>query len=251
MKFSITRKRNKVKKISGKIGSILLAVSAFAAFTPGMNAEEKKVESNSKKEEVKSETFTARKVFENLSSTYLEAIPKSTRLDMLDYWDADSIYKAVNVLEGLSWIESLSDNYMRLRISPVSTLQIKILPVKKGEIALTIYTVGDEAQSEDSFLKFFDQDLKELPTEKYFKSPEIKDFFEIPKGSYTKMKEIEQMIPFPTIAYDASPENNDLKARLTVERYMNQDDWNIAKLFALPYVILEWKGDKYKPEKKK
>lgn len=214
------------------------------ALTPELIA----AETNNSQETSSKETkeWRARDVFESLNSAYLEALPVSTRLDMLDYWDTDSVYKAQNVLEGLSWIEQLNDNYMKVRITPVSTLQIKLLPLKKGEIALTIYTVGDETQSEDSAVRFYDRDMKELPAEKYFKTPEIKNFFEIPKGSVTKMKEIEQMIPFPTIAYDASADNNELKARLTVEQYMNQDDWNIAKLFAKPFIVMEWKGDKFK-----
>ena len=60
------------------------------------------------------------------------------------------------------------------------------------------------------------------------------------------MKEIEEMIPFPTMAFSASADSYNLTGRLTVEQYINQDDWNIAKLFVKPEITLHWKKDKYK-----
>lgn len=197
----------------------------------------------------KETTFDARYVLEKLHCSAFEILPPSTRLDMLDYWDADSVYKASNVMGGLSWLEKMTQNYAKIVLTPVSSLEIKILPVKKGVIAMTIYTVGDDPQAADSQVNFYDSELKELDSKHYFEIPDLKDFFDIPKGSATKMKEIEAMIPFPTIAYTASPDNDNLSARLTVEQYVNQDDWNIAKLFFKPAVTLIWHKDKYRVEK--
>ena len=243
---SFTRKSSKFL-IKSAFGSILLIVSALAVFTPSANATSQKEKEN--KDFIPDSLFTARKVFEKIHCSALEILPPTIRLDLLDYWDVDSIYKASNVMDGLSWLENVSPNYLKVRITSVSSLEIKILPDKKEKIAMTIYTVGDDVQAQDSQVKFYDQTLKELPSGKYLNIPEVKDFFEIPKGSATKMKEIEDMIPFPTIAFSASPDNDDIEARLTVEQYINQDDWNIAKLFVKPYITLEWHKDKYRLKK--
>lgn len=246
MKFFIRKRSEIIKKAA--FGSALFMVSAFAVFTA--RADEKKDNSAPAAHDVVVEKFCARSVFEDLHSSALEILPKSTRLDMLDYWDVDSVYKASNVMDGLSWLEAVTPDYLKVRITPVSTLEIKILPVKKGEIAMTVYTVGDNVQAQDSQIKFYDENLAELPADKYIEMPKIKDFFEIPKGATTKIKEIEEMIPFPTIAFEANADNTDLNARLTVEKYMNEDDWNIAKLFAVPSVTLVWHKDKYKVAKR-
>ena len=232
-----------VQMIKTVFGSMLLLLSALAVFTPKVHAQDVKAKH---KETISDSTFSARKVFENLHSSALEILPKSTRLDMVDYWDVDSVYKASNAMEGLSWLEKVTPDYLKVHISSVSELEIKLLPDKNGNIVMTIYTVGDDVQAQDSQIKFYDESLTELETAKYLVMPQIKDFFEIPKGSATKMKEIEEMIPFPTIAFSAGPDNDNLEARLTVSQYMNQDDWNIAKLFAKPYITLEWKKGKYK-----
>lgn len=245
MKFSI-KKRSKFL-IKTAFGSTLLMVSALAVLTPAVNASHhKEVE---EQDLIPDSVFTARKVFETIHCAALEILPASTRLDMLDYWDVDSIYKASNVMEGLSWLEKVDNDYLKVRITSVSFLEIKILPEKNNKIAMTIYTVGDDVQAQDSQVKFYDRGLKELPSEKHLTMPQVKDFFEIPKGSATKMKEIEDMIPFPTIAFSANADNDDLEARLTVEQYVNQDDWNIAKLFAKPSITLEWHKDKYRIRK--
>ena len=240
------------------VKSTLIIASAFTVFSLAAFGES--TSSNnaiSKNNEGKTETakdtvesvFNARYVFEKLHTSALEILPGNTRLDMLDYWDVDSVYKASNAMEGLSWLETVTPDYLKVKITSVSSLEIKILPLKKDKIVMTIYTVGDEEQAQDSQVKFYDESLTEVASNKFLVMPEVKDFFEIPRGSATKMKEIEDMIPFPTIAFAANPDNDNLEARLTVEQYINQDDWNIAKLFAKPKVTLEWQKGKYKYKK--
>lgn len=231
--------------IKRAVGSAFWLMPALAVFTQGLYAENNPGKNVPEKNIVDS-VFNSRKIFEKIHTSALEILPPSTRLDMLDYWDVDSVYKASNAMEGLSWLENVTPDYLKVRVTPVSEFEIKILPDKKGKIAMTVYTVGDGVQAQDSQIKFYDENLNELPTEKYFVMPQVKDFFEIPKGSMTKMKEIEQMIPFPTIAFSANPKNDNLEARLTVEQYINEDDWNIARLFFKPNITLEWKKGKYK-----
>lgn len=254
MRYFIKRKNKGLKQAA--FGSALMMVSAFALFSMPTFAQDSKESKTAlslketKKETSKTDSgFTARKVFTDLQTSALELLPKSTRLDMLDYWDVDSVYKASNVMEGLSWLENVTPDYLKVRITPVSVLEIKILPGKKGKFAMTVYTVGDDVQAQDSQISFYDENLTLLPTDKYLEMPPLKYFFDIPKGSATKMQEIEAMIPFPTIAFNASPDNDNLEVRLTVEKYMNEDDWNIAKLFVKPYITLDWKKDKYRYSK--
>jgi hypothetical protein len=188
---------------------------------------------------------TARDVFERLQTEPLELLKKTTRLDMLDYWDADSVYKATNVMNGLSWLETVTPDYLKVCVTPVSTLEIKVLPDKKGSVVMTLYTVGGNTQAADTQVSFYTPELVQLDTKRYFTAPALKDFFDIPKGSATTMKEIQEMIPFPTVSYSAGADNDDLKATLTVGEYMNVDDYNIVKLFLKPEVTLKWSG-KYK-----
>lgn len=216
--------------------SLIAAVSLIIFAIVPVSAQEKPGDS----------ALTARSVFERLQSPALEILKPTLRLDMLDYWDADSVYRVRNALTGQSWLDAVTPDYLRVNITPVSTLEIKLLPVKKGEIVMTIYTVGGEGQARDSSVEFFDPStLTPLPAAPYFTEPDLKVFFDIPKGSATNMKEIRDMIPFTTVEYSASPDSNDLTARMTAAEYINIDDRNIVNLFLLPQVKTSWKG-KYK-----
>lgn len=187
--------------------------------------------------------LTAREVFANLQAPELDLLKKTTRLDMTDYWEADSVFKAVNGLGGVSELEALTADYVKVKMTPVSTVELKLLPGKgKEKIVACVYTVGSDTQAEDSQITFYDSRLQPLDAKKYFKQPDLKDFFDIPKGSATTIKEIREMVPFPTVAYSMEADSNELTARLTVEKYINVDDWNIIKLFLKPEIKAEWKG---------
>lgn len=234
MRFSIRRKnRLSLWRV------VIVAVMALFAFPLAIASE--------KADSVSQDLTSARGVFQRLQTPALDILGKSTRLDMLDYWDADSVYRAKNAMSGLSWLVDVASDYLKVQLTPVSVFEIKILKDKDKLLAMTVYTVGGNAQAADSQINFYadDSGLAPLDTKKYFKAPELKAFFDIPKGSVTTMKEINEMIPFPTVEYSANAKNNDISARLTVGEFMDVDDYNIVKLFLKPELTLKWNG-KYK-----
>lgn len=220
------------------------AVSASAqSAAPAPNA----AESGSKSSEQTQQPATAADYFLRLPVDVLEVLPRSARFDMLEYFKVDSVYKAVNSVEGMSWLTAVTPDFLEVRISDVSTLQLRILPFKKdSHLVMTVYTVGGDGQAADSDVRFFDAELNPLERKKFLKELKLKDFFDIPKGSVTTMKEIEQTIPFPTVEYSASAADTSLKAKLTVKEYLNQDDYNVIHLFEKPEIIYVWDGTKYK-----
>lgn len=237
MRYSIIRRNESVCLRVMSVVALLLLVVTMPSMASAQTAEPEEQQTRDRR------ITTAREAFTYLDIPALDLLKRTTRLDMLDYLDADSVYKASNAMGGLSWIEKCTPDYIKVQLTPVSTLELKMLPTKKdGLVTMAVYTVGDESQSEDSQITFTDEKLHPLDASKFFKAPELKEFFDIPKGSLTSMKEIKEMIPFPTVAYSASPDSNDLTARLTVEKFMNLDDWNIVKLFLKPSISVKLKG---------
>lgn len=226
------RQNKSVRQATRRLMAMLVLITAIIV---PVSAQEKPGDS----------ALTARKVFEKLQSPALEILRQSSRLDMLDYWDVDSVYVVTNALKGESYLQECTPGYLKVSVTPVSTLEIKLLPVKEGHIVMTIYTVGGEGQAKDSRLDFYDAELRELNGNRFFTQPDLKYFFNIPKGSETSLKELREMIPFTTVEYSASPDNDNLSAKLTVADYMNVDDRNIMNLFLRPEIVMQWKG-KYK-----
>lgn len=242
MRFSIRKNKAALRAVCRMAASVALFMVVAFGLSPVCHAAG---DDASGAAPAKTEELTARSVFEKMQAPALEILGRSTRLDMLDYWDADSVYLASNALGGLSSIKSLDRDYMKVEVTPVSSFEIKLLPGDKEKLVMTIYTVGDSVQAADSQVEFYDSSLRKLDSGKYLRIPDLKDFFEFPKGSVTTMKEIREMIPFSTVEYMAGGDNNSLRARLTIGDFLNTDDYNIVKLFLKPEIRAEWKG-KYK-----
>ena len=197
------------------------------------------------------DTISAPRAFVELPETVLELLPRSTRLDMLDYFAAVSVWRAPNAMEGESHLDGVTPSMVSVTLTPVSALQIKTLRRKDGsDLVMTIYTVGSDTQARDSEIRFFTPSMQELPRDRFFKVPELQRFFDIPRGSATSLKELEGMIPFPTFDCRADPSSPDVTVRLTVGDYINMDDYNIMKLFLRPGVVYSWDGSRFRPAKK-
>ncbi len=193
----------------------------------------------------------ASEVFMNLPVDVLDILPEDVRFRMITYWENDSVYPAVNAMGGISLLNNVTPDFLEVEVTDVSLFQLRLLPTRKNDekIVMTVYTVGSESQSPDSDVRFFSMDMKELPRNRFFKQPRIKDFFKVDKDSPLTIKEIEQKIPFPAIEYSASAADTGLTARLTVGVYMNEDDYKEVKPFEKPSLIYEWDGKRFRLRK--
>lgn len=191
------------------------------------------------------DTISVRRAFVEMPEDIIDLLTRDTRMDMLDYFDADSTYVAVNNLRGPSEIMRLTSDFMGVRVTPSSTLQLKVLKMKNGgDIVMAIYTIGEEGNTMESEIRFFDSNMKELPADKFFKTPKLSDFFDT-KGYQTSMKEIEEMIPYYTVAYDAGPDNAEITARLALGDILTVEDEAIVSLLMKPALHYAWNGKKF------
>lgn len=191
------------------------------------------------------DTISARRAFLEIPSLSFDLLSKERRGDMLIYLDNDSIWKARNAFDGYSYFEEVAPDYLRIRVTPVSTLQIKVFSGKKGDTVMTVYTVeNEEGGSGDSEIRFYDTSMNEVKASKYFKIPNLRDFFSLPKGSAVTMKEIEKMMPFYTVQIVASPGSDDITSVLSPEDYMSIEGYDLIKPFKLPGLVFQWDGNK-------
>ena len=162
------------------------------------------------------DTISARRAFVEMPTTVLDILSPDTRLDMLDYFDADREYVATNDLRGESRLLTLTPDYAEVNVTPVSTLQIKVLPLKnKSQVVMAIYTVGEAGGASESDVYFFDSKMQPVAKEKFFKEPGLADFFDL-KGSSLKAKDLDRYIPFHSVVYRLNPDNT-LTATLAID----------------------------------
>ena len=166
--------------------------------------------------------------------------------ELIQEIEGDTAFVVYNEFDGEATIDTIADNFLAVRITDVSSMQFKVLPLKNGdEILMTIYSVGGKNTSIDSDITFYDAGLQPLETKKYFQMPKLSDFFDT-KGYSTKMKEIEEMLPFYTVKLEADPDNTNLKATLTYSDRLTVEDAKIIELFLKPALTYVWDGSKYK-----
>lgn len=193
------------------------------------------------------DSITAGAVFADLPLNTLDILSRRNRLDMLDYYDVDSIYQAKNNMEGLSELVKVTPRYLNVKITPVTRMQIVTLRDrrdKKNEpVAAVFYTIDSDNQAADTDVTFLASDMKELPRKKYLEYPDITDFFDTSDKRVKEM--IEDLVPFPTIEIIPSENGVDITARLTVGAYMGEEDFSKIKPYMKPSLQFRWNGKKY------
>lgn len=191
--------------------------------------------------------ITAREAFVRLASPSLTLLTLDMRQDLLSYYDADTLRQVPNALAGLSQLtRPVTDSYLKVRITPVSTLTIKILPHKNDTIVATVYTIASPGQAADSQVSFYDSKMNKLSDDKYLKMAQIDEFIETPHNRQGRelKKELLSAIPYPTVEYTLTPESDDLTARLTVADYLGAETMQQLKPYLRSELVYIWKNDR-------
>lgn len=192
------------------------------------------------------DTISVRRAFMDLPSESLDLLSKNARFYMLTYFDNDSICKVTNNLGGESFLEKVAPDYISVRITDASNLQLKILKQKDGsEIVMAIYTVGEKGAATDSKITFFDSRLQEIASDKILGTPRLSDYFNT-KGFKTSLKDIEEILPFYSFVFEANSENDNLKSRISYDDILTVEDAKIVDMMVVPEVNYIWDGKSYK-----
>lgn len=194
------------------------------------------------------DSVSAGDVFVNLPLKTLDILSRSRRMDMLDYYAADSIYKAPNGMEGLSELVKVTPDYLKVKITPVTDMDILMLRSPKKALAVVLYTIGGDGQAADTDVTFLDDRMQELPRKKYLEYPDVLDFFNLPDKEVKE--KIEEIIPFPTIEFTADPSSTTLSATLTVGEFLGKENFEYIKRYMKTSPLqFRWNGKKYEPVK--
>lgn len=191
-----------------------------------------------------------REAFLRMPKECIDILDTRTRLDMLDYLKADSLCKVNNDLQGSSeFLAPVTSTFLKVRLTPVSTVAIKELPYKGKKIFAVSNTVAPEPGSADSELHFFDCHMKPMRADKMLKTPSVRDFLSLDNVDSSTRRELESLVPFPTIEYAFSPDSDTVTATLTAEGNMSREDFAKLKPYLRSTRIYRWDGHSFKPEK--
>lgn len=222
-------------------------VSDATANSSFINSIIKQVHENQDDVSTDSLSDAARDIFVRIDAMPLDMLTRSMRLDMLDYYDAGRSHLQRNTNDGLSRLDTVSDNYLSVTISDVSRYAIRILKTKNNTpIVMTLYTVGGDEQSADTDISFYNIQLQELPRNKFWKQPDLNDYLNLKNVSKQTRLNIENAIPFPTFVFDASSPDNIVTGKLTIKNYLSDETYKMVEKYIIPEVSYMWNSAKGK-----
>ncbi len=114
-----------------------------------------------------------------------ELLTKTNREDFADFIESRMQARVKNRLDSVSEMTQLTKDYLHIRMSAASTLQMKLLPVNDSvQVICVIQTY--RAPAADSFIRFYDTAWQALPTDKFITPPQEDAFYRIPSTEKDK-----------------------------------------------------------------
>ncbi|MDE6811179.1 MAG: DUF3256 family protein [Muribaculaceae bacterium] len=249
-------------------GSVSYRPGAESSSSSGEEGESSLVENERPEDvievsDVDSMALNVADAFLRIPSKDMDILAPSQRNDMVIYMMADSIYKCRNIYTGQSWIEKMTPDYMRVHLTDVSSLQLKILPSDKKaklkqRLVMSIYTIAGESETADSTIKFYNLTeytpdsitLTEVASRKYFILPDPKRFYNVAKikSEGLNLKSLMNEMPFYTVAYEISADRNVLTGRLTMDNYLTTEQRDKMNPLLIKTLRWHWNGSKFQIE---
>lgn len=185
-------------------------------------------------------TFSAsaqnmRTLFMDAPEFVLPLLPRNTRADCIDFADAGMSYPVSNLLGGKSVLKMLTDDYLLLQSSSVSTVEMKVLPLADSFVICVVKSVSAEAT--DSRIAFYDADWKQLDSSTFFKAPSIRDFFN------EADENILDICDMYLVSLKLDADNESIVAEYTMPDYMSAEEAEKVRPL-LKKIVYRWSQER-------
>ena len=181
-----------------------------------------------------------RTLFVGMPDSIVPLLTPTNRADCVDFIDAGMRAQVSNRLSGKSELLQLTDDYLKMKMSSRSTLEMKLLPSSGGDTLICmVRSVCAEAC--DSRITFYTKEWTECAGgANYFKYPQIKEFFNA-GDSLGKVLDIADIY---LVQLSLSPANTDVEATYTMPAYMSQSDSAFVSKY-LQKIVYRWDGKRF------
>lgn len=191
-------------------------------------------------------TIDIEEAFVNLPVAVTEILPKTSRLDMVEYLHHDSIAPGRTHLDSFSKIvPPVTTDCMRVRVTNSSLLTLRKLKKQNGdEILAVLYTLDGDRQAPDTQVWFFTPSWKEIKNSSLLPRMGMSDFIDFSGLSKSERNALESSVPFPTVEFSFPGGGTRLEAQLTVGQFLSEEVFEKIKPL-LRKRRLDWNGKKF------
>ena len=199
------------------------------------------------------EAKTIRELFADEPDDIFILLPKSTRLDMLDYFDVGKMVKVENSLSSgkkVSRLLKVTNSSIDVAVTQASQVSMTLLTSAKADSVIAVVQTY-QVPYFDSQISFYDVDWNKLNTSKYFDAPTVKSFI-LPGTAKKIVNDILQSVKFSLISYSIEQADNGdvtLTASLNLEGVMVKEDYDRIKDYLSKTIVYRLSNLKFKPTK--
>ena len=199
------------------------------------------------------EAKTIRELFADEPDDIFILLPKSTRLDMLDYFDVGKMVKVENSLSSgkkVSRLLKVTDSSIDVAVTQSSQVSMTLLTSAKADSVIAVVQTY-QVPYFDSQISFYDVDWNKLNTSKYFDAPTVKSFI-LPGTDKKIVNDILQSVKFSLISYSIEQADNGdvtLTGSLNLEGVMVKEDYDRIKDYLSKTIVYRLSNLKFKPTK--
>lgn len=181
----------------------------------------------------------------SMPDSVMPLLTKNNRMDFIDFYDAQMAAVVTNRMDGSSRMNRLTDDYVQIRYTGATDVEMKLLPVNDSTDVLCMVTTV-RAAVDDSRIAFFDTEWKPLSVESYWAEPRIEDFCSTEQSDSAAQAWSKLDIFFRT--YRLCAESTELQCVLTAMGYLSEEDREeVAPYVRKEPITYRWTGNGFEP----
>lgn len=190
--------------------------------------------------EAKSRPFTAESAFVDAPLEIFPTIDRTTRLDMIDYYNSGSDKPSKNAFKGNARILSISDSQITLTTSDIQEVSLSLIPHRGDTIIMMITTVKTPA--EDSDIRFFTRNWKSADDEGLFVVPQLSDW--MTSEGLQRKDDLENLYPITLARCVYEPGTGLLTIENKLGDFLPEEQTAWAKGMLHTHLVYRWNGKK-------
>lgn len=180
-----------------------------------------------------------------MPDSVMPLLTKNNRMDFIDFYDAQMAAVVTNRMDGSSRMNRLTDDYVQIKYTESTDVEMKLLPINDSTDVLCLVTTV-RAAVDDSRIAFFDAEWKPLSVASYLLEPRIKDFCSTVQGDSAARAWTKLDVFFRT--YRLCAESTELKCVLTTMDYLSEEDREeVAPYVRKEPITYRWTGNGFEP----
>lgn len=185
-------------------------------------------------------------VFTSMPDQHIPQLESAWRKDLVDLYKSGKEARLKNRMDGFSQLDSLTENYMMLRTTERSCVEMKLLPlVNNTYVVCMVSTVY--APVPDSRIEFFTTSWEPLPATDLFESPSGDWYLKVDVDKESDgFKAAISTLDMDLVRYQLSPDSYTLTATYSTPLYLDEESRERLKPYLAEPKVYTWEKYRFK-----